>query len=520
MENSFKSLFLLFQKLDYRDKNNAGKKKLFGILFAYLVSNTALSFNFYSFFDEKSYIILTLTSNLFLIAMLVLNEFENLFLGYKNYNLLISLPVKTSTLFLAKFTSATVFLLLFISAVSIPQSVFFYLNENNIYETISFVITNIIFCYFSVSVLVINYALILNYFTKRAGLILNLIQMIFFVFIFYSTTLSSRFKGMPKAFIQKINILEIESVQYLPQTFFAESIFSFSRLAECLFITVSVLILLYFFISKIYSALIKKTGTLEKSSNRSKFNFKFTFLSTFINKFFLTDNYERASYHLTKNQIHNSRFSIAKYYPLAVMPVLFLLVGYFSDLPNLIFFNSSKPGGMSEISFFKTAILVLSPSLSFTLMMSSRMLVSNTKILDENSTDTKWIFETLPLKNITSVIRGADKYIFINFIIPVIIIIFVFLNFLTDMQTILLNLMYITSGIYFINSVGLLFDKTYPFTLESTKLNSASKFLEVIISLIFGVLLFLLQLFVFQNIIFVIVTIILFILLSYLINRN
>ena len=520
METSFKTFFLLFQKLDYRDKNNAGKKKLIGILFAYLVSNTALSFNFYSFFDENSYVILTLTSNLFLIALLVLNEFENLFLGFKNYNLLISLPVKPSKLFVAKFASATVFLFLFISAVSLPQSVFFYFMTYNISETISYVIANIVFCYFAVGVLVILYAMVLNYFTKKSGLILNLIQMIFFVFIFYSTTLPSRFKGIPKAFVQKINILEVDAAHYLPQTFFAGSVFSFSRLMICLFITVSVFILLYILISKNYSLLIKKAGTLEKSGKSSKFNFKFSFPDTFINKIMLSDNYERASYYLTKNHIKNSRFLKTKYYPLAVMPLLILLVGYFSDLPNLIFFNSAKSGGLSETSFFKTALLILSPSISFTLMMSSRMLISNTKILDENSTDTKWIFETLPLREKSSVIKGADKYIYINFILPVLIIIFIFLNFITDMQSVFLNLMYIASGMYLINSIGLLFDKTYPFTLESTKLNSASKFLEVIISMVFAVLLFLLQLFVFQNIIFVIVSIVIFILLSFLINRN
>ncbi|MCY7362043.1 MAG: hypothetical protein LH629_08270, partial [Ignavibacteria bacterium] len=65
-----------------------------------------------------------------------------------------------------------------------------------------------------------------------------------------------------------------------------------------------------------------------------------------------------------------------------------------------------------------------------------------------------------------------------------------------------------------------LFDKTFPFTLESSKFNSASKFLEILIAMILSAVLFLIQIFVFQNIIFALATIFIFIIISYLINRN
>ena len=76
--NQIKTLFSLFSKLDYRDKNNSGKKKMAGIMIAYLFSNSILSYNFHFIFDEKSYVILTFTSCLFMSAFIVLNDFENL----------------------------------------------------------------------------------------------------------------------------------------------------------------------------------------------------------------------------------------------------------------------------------------------------------------------------------------------------------------------------------------------------------------------------------------------------------
>ena len=81
-------------------------------------------------------------------------------------------------------------------------------------------------------------------------------------------------------------------------------------------------------------------------------------------------------------------------------------------------------------------------------------------------------------------------------------------------------MIFISSGIYLINSIILLFDKTYPFTLESTKFNSASKFFEVFFSMFLGLALFLIQIFVFQNIIFVIIAVMIFISISLLLNRN
>ena len=119
-------LFLLFQKLDYRDKDNSGFKKLAGIVIAYLFSNTMLSFSFSLVYDERSFVIMSLTSNLFLLTMIVINDFNNLFLATGSIDILRSLPIKIGQVFSAKFLSAVVYLLIFIIAASVPQIIFFY----------------------------------------------------------------------------------------------------------------------------------------------------------------------------------------------------------------------------------------------------------------------------------------------------------------------------------------------------------------------------------------------------------
>jgi len=81
-------------------------------------------------------------------------------------------------------------------------------------------------------------------------------------------------------------------------------------------------------------------------------------------------------------------------------------------------------------------------------------------------------------------------------------------------------MLFIMTSVYFILTLKSLTDKTYPFTLESSKFNSASKLVEILFSMLIGVAVFLIQIFVFQNIIFVIIFIVVFLIISILLNKK
>ena len=219
-------LFELFRKIDYRDKENSGKKKLTGIILAYLVSNTVLSFNFFSFFGEKSYVILTLTSNLFLIGIIVLNEFDNLFLAVKSHDSFIMLPLKSSEVFIAKFFSALIYLSVFIFACLLPQTVFFYFYEHDAFKTFMYAVTVFTFSYSIVMFLILVYLFILNTFSGKAHILLNILQLLFFIFVFYSSTFSSRIKSGNIPSEVKYDISAFGIVNYLPQAFYSESVYN------------------------------------------------------------------------------------------------------------------------------------------------------------------------------------------------------------------------------------------------------------------------------------------------------
>ncbi|MEP7146906.1 MAG: hypothetical protein ABI792_07840 [bacterium] len=515
MNKDIKILFSLFQKLDYRDKENSGKRKLTGIIIAYCFSNTVTAYNFFLSFDERSFIIMAFTSNLFLFSLIVLSDFSNLFLAGRSSEVLRTLPVRSTKIFAAKFLSATLFLLIFIFAASVPQVIFFHLIANSILKTIAFVAASLLFCYFAVGILILIYIFALNFFKSKASLILNTLQIFFFIFVFYSSTLSSRAATKPGGFLIKSSLLNLGFVKFLPQTLFSLAVYEVKYFILCLMITMTAYFIIYYLMSGNYYTLLGTLNSLNrKYTSRSKLNLDF--IKTFVNRYILRNNFEIASFNLVKNELQNSRFLRVKYIPVLFMPVLFVIIGMISDLPNLLFFN--KAG--EEASFFKTGILMISPSITFTILMCSRLLITNTKILDDTSSDTTWLYEYLPVIDKSQIIRGANKFVYIFFIAPPMILILILLGFKADFLTVLLNIIFIFTGIYFINSIGSLFDKTYPFTLESTKFNSASKFIEIFLAMILGAVLFLIQIFVFQNIIFVIAAVTIFVVVTILLNRK
>lgn len=523
MNSSIKTLFSLFQKTDYRDKENSARKKLTGILLSFLFANTVLSYNYYVSFDEKSFIVLAYTSNLFLLALIVLTDFENLILASRTSTYLETLPVKSSDIFKAKFYSALLYLLFIILSTAIPQLVFYYLISESIYKTVVFLLSDILFCYFASGSLILIYVIALRFFKKRATIVLNILQLCFFIFIFYSSTLSSKAVSRTGDSFVKMNILDNGIVNVLPQTIFASSTENILFFIGSMLMSAGVLYSVYYILAGNYSVINERVRDLSPGKNKfrkektgNETSQIYAKLKHITDKFILSNNYETASFYLVKNMLQNSGFLIVKYMPLIVMPVIFVLIGILTDTPNLLFLKTDT---MSN-SIFNSPMLIISPSITFVLVMCSRLLISGTKILDENSTGTKWIYDSMPIREVRNVNKGVSKFIYTVVIFPVMITITVLLSFKANFAEVFYNMIFISSGIYFINSIMLLFDKTYPFTLESTKFSSASKFFEVFFSMFLGIFLFLIQIFVFQNIIFVIISVMIFTALSLLLNRN
>ena len=142
MKNKIKILFDLFLKLDYRDKQNSGKKKITGIFISYVFANSALSFNLFNTFDKESFAILSFSTGIFLLSFIILNDYSNLFFSKQHLEFLRTLPLENNEVFVSKFLSAFVFVFFIQVTIILPQSVFYYFYEQNLSKTIIFIVAN------------------------------------------------------------------------------------------------------------------------------------------------------------------------------------------------------------------------------------------------------------------------------------------------------------------------------------------------------------------------------------------
>lgn len=505
----FKKLFGLFISLDFRDKNKGSKKKIIGLLVTYLFTNGILSFNNYNGFNEFSFAALSFSINIFFISFVVLNDFDNLFLAKNYFEGLINLPIKQKSFFTAKFASASVMIFFFFVVSSISQLIFFYLYTGSIEKVALFLICSLLFNFTFMGLLLFLYVLVLNAFAEKSNVFVYVLQMIFFFFVMYSSTASS------KAFkLGKKDILEIEVVRYLPQVFFAKAIYNPILLPIIIGVAVLVYFGLYKFMSAKYYELHNKISKVERKKKK-KGKISFAFWSDFVHKHILRNNIQTASYDLLGNQLRNSKFLRTKYFPLLLFPLIFCIIGIFAGT-DFLTINGMKNMG----SLVNNSLMVLSPSITFMTILSVRMIYSNTRIADEHSQNSEMIFNMLPITNTQHLNLGIAKYIYCNFYFPLMIIMFALLSVKLDPITILVNLLYITSAIYLLNTIFLTVDKRLPFAMESSKFNSASKFGEVLFNMLLGALIFIIQIFVFQNVIFVIGAVVIFLGVSFLINRN
>ncbi|TRZ66762.1 hypothetical protein D4R20_00050 [bacterium] len=509
MQNSLKTLVKIFLKIDYRDKENSGKRKFWGIMISYLLANGILAFNNFRVFDKESYIILSFSTGLFLLTLIVLNDFTNLFFTKQHSDLVKTLPVKSSDIFTAKFFSAFSYISIFPVVIVLPQAVFLWLTDYNLLSLIGFVVLNILFIYFITGIIIFIYSLALDYFTQKAFYLLYIVQFLFFSFVMFSSSIASR-----SILADKMSIANLWFLSYTPQVFFARGIDNFPVLTVCLIITGGTYFLFYLFLKNRYYSISDKLYLIEAKTERKGFKFpKFNF--SFIERYVLRNNLERASFGLVKNGILSSRAMKLRLIPLVFLPIIIALIGVISNIPNLIVFT---PKDMFDVTS-KMRVQMVNPSLTMTLILCIRLFYTNLKIADEGTPDVKWIFSSLPIYSRKYFLIGAYKLMNVYFIIPVMIILFAIMCIRVSPEMIAVNLAFIFAVTYFINSVIIIFDKTLPFTIESTKYNSVSRFGEIMLTVVFGVVIFVCQIFIFENVIFALITILVLIATSMLLNR-
>lgn len=487
-------------KLDFRDKKKAGFKKLIGVLIAYLFANTFLSLSNSSFFDEFSYVILSMSTNVFILSFVIINDFINLFAGKEEGEVIHSLPIRSENIFFAKFFAAYTLILLYAAAIIIPQIYFYTFYDSSLSSVLLFILCTFLFNLMMISFLVFIYTLILRYLRKTAHIFVYLINIMFLVYVFYSTSLKGKASSLGRS-----SILDFDFVKFLPQTYFAAGINDPLTLL-ILFLSAAAMCFLAFYTIKVNYLIISATSSElftkeKKTANKNSDIPSVNPIDKIMDKFFLRNNLQRSGYFLLKYQLANSRILKMRYYVFAFMPVVFTLIAVFADIPGAVIFPSKK------LPFGTGNIILLSPGILLIFIMFARLIVSNTRIADSNSNDVSWMYESLPVSGPGALRMGVLKFITVYFYIPVALVMGIMLAIKMDPLSIFCNLAYSLAAVFFISSILFSMDKSYPFSLDSVKMDSTGKFVEVLLTIVLGGVIFASMLFIFKSIIFIIISI-------------
>lgn len=491
-----------FLKVDFRNREERKFGRVIAIIISYLFANVLLSGNAYLLFDKNSFVLVSFSTSMFLVVLLILSEYDNLFFEKSNLDFIRLLPLKSQHLFLSKFISATCYLVFFISVLVIPQSIFFYYYDRSYIDVVGFIIVSFLFMFSSVSCVIIVYTVVLQVFRKTRFFI-YLLQG---AFIFYVLGINSVASEAIKS--GRGNLLAFSAIKYTPQYFFLKGIEGGINLWIALGIAILLFLIMYFLFVNVYFSV---SEILVSQDSRRKVCSSFKSISLFekVERFILKNSNTQAGYLLALNMFFHSKTLRMRIFPTVLLPVLFTIV-IISTNQNNIFFTFDK---MPE--FFETEIEILTPPITLILLLSSRLLVKNFLYSEEGSVNILEFYKSLPLENGKLFWKGVIVFLSIFLLVPVFIIVSVCLSFVANVSTVIANVIFIFSFIIFLNSLNLINTKVLPFSVSSSRYSSLTRLGDVVFMFLIGIVFFIFQILVFKyTVIFILVTIGLFVLLE------
>jgi len=499
------SLLKLFLKLDYRDRDSKTFKKVIGVLVSYLIAGVGLSYNYFMNYDYISCIVLIFSFNSFLILFLILSDYPNLFFSKNNIDVLNSYPIKFSEFILAKIISATIYILFFAIILAIPQTIFYILIYKKIFiYNILFFFQNISFVLFFIFIILIIYSYIVKIFVEKSSFIIYIVQLSFIMLILLSTSFTSKNESQ-----ETLSILKYEFIKYSPQYIYAIAFDEIIYFILTSLTTFSVVLIFYIFLIKNFNDILYKLtlSKQERKISRYKVFIPLNKIDYIAEKFFLKTKDEKAGFFIAKEIISGSKSMLLKYIPLFLMPIIVALIGIITDDNSFLLIRNK----ISDVG-------ILNPSITLLVLMMFRITINNLKFADENSENVEWIFQSLPFSHPKLIINGCLKYISLYFFFPIFILLTLLLMIKVNPEAVIANNFFIFSIAFFISKLSIIRVKTFPFTIEITKINSFARLSELFISIFLGIITFVLQILVFRNYIFILISIIFILLLNTLAN--
>ncbi len=497
------SLIKIFLKLDYRNREDKGFKRIIGLLVSYLIGNSALAFTNLYGVDKYTFMFLSYTMCIMFMMFTVINDFPYVFFPESQISPLKKFPLRESDIVKAKFISSY-FYLLFIPAVfSVPYAVAYIFFNESFFSVVIYSFSLILFSFLFSVIVLLFYGIAVLKLGKRSKIIVYLLQFSFFIFIFYLSSSGKRLTSSG-------SIMSHKSVVYFPQYYFVLSVENLLLMVFMVFLILLILGITYFYYRDKYfetlrivnEVITKKESFLGKRKKSNSF-FNLTWLTSF-EKLILKNKISMSFYILLKNHLKNSSALKMRIIPLMLMPYAMILAAVVFKIDNLLFIQPGK-------IFLDKGIMIISPSIVIIVLLFLRIVIGNTKFALEDSVNLSWIYRNLPFDSKKEILSGINMFFYIYFLFPVITVLYIVESFYMPTDVVFFNILIIVSFLYFVNTMFALTDKKLPFTVAYSNINSAGKFLEMLIIIIFSIVFFVIQIFTIIN--YVYLTIVAFLLL-------
>lgn len=510
-------------KLETRSKTGSGKKMLYlnisyfipGVFLPWLLLKqnadpTGFQFSFLVFLFYS-----------LIIAFTVITELDNLIISKTEAEILSAMPIDNRLLISAKMYMITRYLLLLSLPLLVPGSIYYYAIMRSFPRAFLFFISAFMLCFFIVNLLLLLYSAALRIFkTKSVGSYtmifqLGMILLLIMAYQFVSFGITGRPGSSVNGYIATLQSKGL--INYFPQAWFAFLTTRNQYLLEVglivkLALPVVITILSYYsvkiYLDENYMHIRDKfvnSRVLEEGIKSKNRFFIFAMISDYIQNIYLRNNTERSSFGLIR-----SLFFKDKTVRLAILPMIIIPIG----LAVFALTTNQLPAPFDK-NYFE-----IKPVFHISIMLCV-LVVLNTAIIGVKVTNypgVAWIYDSYPVSSLRNFKNGFRKFFVVYMLIPTCIGLGIIFIFKIPLHQAALHTVFIFAAANLYNSIYNLLSRALPFTRENTLINSIQRMTSIIYPFLYGIIIVMLQLFVYKSMVTTMIAVLGFITITFWLN--
>lgn len=508
MYSQVRTLTKLFFRLETRSKDGS-YKKLMLLFISFSIPGIFLPLILSKNISDTTGFTYSLISFLFysmIIAFTIISELDNIVITKNEVNLLTILPVGDNIVVKAKMNVLYRYIMIIVLPLLIPGVLFFYIQTKSVIFSFLFLFAGFNLCLFIVYIIILFYSIAVNNFNPgKISLYTMILQIIFILSLvlsyqFISYLFTQNHAGGENAALKILSDTEI--TKYFPQSWFAylstkqNYLYSYKVILKFILpvivvylANISLKIYLHDNYSRIKERLLQ---SMPVKDNNSLIDIEYNnsssgFFSNLINKNYLRNSTEKASFYLMKRFFKSEKSVRMNIISMGLIPVGLAVFAYFTN---------QMPPPFQKDFFHIRPVFHISIMLAF--LVAVHTCASGLKT--SNFYEASWVFDAVPVKSLSSFKNGVRKFLNLYLIIPVSILIFALFSLQINFYQSFVHTIFILQVAVIYNTFITIFTKKLPFTLENNFLNSFQRITTMIIPLLFGSIFVMLQVFIYTSI--------------------